>query len=64
MQLDLITVYTIIHVILKDDSKQITSNDKIISLLKYNSICYQHHKLYKTPDLLCTEHDSAIFPAV
>lgn len=64
MQLDLITVYTIIHVILKDDSKQITSNDKIISLLKYNSICYQYHKLYKTPDLLCTEHDSAIFPAV
>lgn len=44
--------------------KQITSNDKIISLLKYNSICYQYHKLYKTPDLLCTEHDSAIFPAV
>lgn len=48
----------------KMTEKQITSNDKISSLFKYNSICYQYHKLYKTPDLHCTEHDSAIFPAV
>lgn len=61
IRLQCIQLYTIYW---KMTVKQITSNDKIISLLKYNSICYQYHKLYKTPDLLCTEHDSAIFPAV